>query len=201
MAISIHENQQPTASDKMYMRLIGVLSVAIPIVVAVLLFLPQTGKLGDLDVSFLPHLNAVLNSATALCLLAGFYLIKNKQYDAHRTMMMSAFALSSVFLVSYVVYHFQAASTKFGDVNHDQVVDAAELAAVGVSRTVYLVILLTHIVLAAMVVPFVLRSIYFGLTKQYARHKKISQWTFFMWLYVAVTGVIVYFMISPFYAA
>ncbi|MGB3617177.1 MAG: DUF420 domain-containing protein [Catalinimonas sp.] len=189
---------QPT--DRRATITIGVLSVAIPLVVAVLLFLPQTGKLGDFDVSFLPHLNAVLNSATALLLVVGYVMIRTGRKQYHQTAMVSAFVLSSFFLVSYVLYHFQAPSTRFGDVNADGVVDAMELASVGPMRYIYLALLLSHILLATVIVPFVLFSIYFAATKRFEKHKKLSRWTFPMWLYVAVTGVLVYLMISPYYA-
>jgi putative membrane protein len=169
-----------------YMIVIGVLSVAIPVVVALLLYMPQTGKLGDINVSFLPHLNAVLNSATALSLMAGFYFVNKGNVMAHRTSMLSAVGLSSLFLVSYVIYHFQAPHTKFG--------------GEGLVKAVYLLILLTHIVLAAVIVPFVLLSIYYAFSEQIVKHKKLVKWTFPMWLYVAVSGVVVYLMISPYYA-
>jgi putative membrane protein len=169
-----------------YLIIIGILSVVIPVVVAILMFIPQTGKLGDLNVSFLPHLNAVLNSATALALILGFIFIRNGKKQYHITAMITAFVLSSVFLVSYVIYHYQAPSTRF--------------LGEGFIRGVYFFILLTHIILAAVVVPFVLLSIYFGISKQYQKHRKIVKWTFPIWLYVAVTGVIVYLMISPYYS-
>lgn len=201
---------QPTQitpkKDTLYLVIIGVLSVSIPIAVALLLFIPQTGKLGDLDVSFLPHLNAVLNSATAMALVVGWLLIRNKNlpYEQrlayHRTAMMSAFVLSSVFLVSYVIYHYQAPSTRFGDLNHNGIVEEAEKLAIGGIRYGYYFLLLTHIVLAAIVVPFVLLAIYFAFTKQYVKHTKTTKFTFPIWLYVAVSGVIVYLMISPYYA-
>jgi putative membrane protein len=170
-----------------YLIIIGVLSVAIPVVVAILMFIPQTGKLGDLNVSFLPHLNAVLNSATALALICGFIFIRNGKKQYHITAMMTAFVLSSIFLVCYVIYHYQAPPTKF--------------LGEGFIRGIYFFILLTHIILAAVVVPFVLLSIYFGISKQYQKHRKIVRWTFPIWLYVAVTGVIVYLMISPYYSS
>jgi putative membrane protein len=176
-------------SDKknnLYLIIIGILSVAIPVVVAILLFIPQTGKLGDMDVSFLPHLNAVLNSATALSLISGYCFIKKGKRRYHTTAMITAFALSSIFLIAYVVYHYQAPATKFG--------------GEGFIRGIYFFILITHIILAAVVVPFVLLSIYFAASKQYIKHKKIVKWTFPIWLYVAVTGVVVYLMISPYYA-
>jgi putative membrane protein len=145
-------------------------------------------------------LNAVLNSLTACCLLVGFFFIKNKNIKMHRAVMTTAFVLSSLFLVSYVIYHFSPiASVKFGDVNHDKIVDEAEKLAVGTVRYIYLFILLTHILLAAIVVPLVLFAFYFALSNQIDRHKKMVKWTYPIWLYVAVTGVIVYLMISPYY--
>ncbi len=186
-------------NDRIFLSIIGILSVAIPVVVAVLLFIPQTGKLGDFDVAFLPHLNAVLNSATALCLIAGFAAIKRQQPDLHRTFMVSAFALSSLFLLSYVLYHFQGEATLFGDLDGNKVVTDAEKEAVGSVRSIYLFILLTHIVLATAVVPLVLLALYFAFSNQLPRHKKIVKWTFPIWTYVAITGVVVYFMIKPYY--
>lgn len=179
---------------------IGIVSVAIPIVVALLLFMPQTGQLGDLDVSFLPHLNAVLNSSTALALLVGYIFIRNGNKEAHRASMLAAFTLSSIFLVSYVLYHFQAPPTRFGDLDHNGVVSEVEKLSAGTARYIYIVLLLTHIVFAAIIVPFVLLSVYFGLSGQFDRHKKLSRYTFPMWLFVSVSGVVVYLMISPYYA-
>jgi putative membrane protein len=169
----------------LYLFIIGVLSVAIPIVVAVLFSVPQTGGLGDLDVSFLPKLNAVLNTSTAIALILGYYFIKKHNIQLHRLAMFAAFSLSSLFLVSYVIYHFQSVHTVFG--------------GTGLIKTVYLSILLTHILLAIAIVPLVLLSIYFAISNQIIKHKKIVKWTFPIWLYVAVSGVIVYLMISPYY--
>ncbi len=188
-------------NDRNMMTIIGILSVAIPLAVAFLLFIPQSGKLGDLDVRFLPHLNAVMNSATALCLIGGFIAIKAKNIVIHRTLMVSAFILSSIFLLSYVLYHFQGEQMLFGDVNYDKVVDETEKLAVAGTRSVYLFVLFTHIVLSTIVVPFVLLAVYFAFSKQIERHKKIVKWTFPIWLYVAVTGVVVYFMMTPYYQA
>jgi putative membrane protein len=187
-------------NDTWYLILIGILSIAIPVVVALLFVAPQTGKLGGFNVAFLPHLNAVLNSATALALLAGFYFIKVKKNQRyHTTAMLTAFGLSSIFLVSYVIYHFQGAHTKFGDLDGNGVVSAMEVSAAGTMRYFYLFILLTHIAFATIVLPFILLAIYFGISKQIARHKKIVKYTFPIWLYVAITGVLVYLMISPYY--
>jgi putative membrane protein len=179
------QNNQLQNKQRMYMLIIWVLSVAVPVLVAILLFMPQTGKLGDLDVSFLPHLNAILNSATAICLLVGLYFIKRKQVIFHRTAMLSAIGLSSLFLISYVIYHYQAPHTKFG--------------GEGFIRTVYFLILITHIFLAAIIVPLVLLSVYFAFSEQIDKHKRIVKWTYPIWLYVAISGVVVYGMISPYY--
>jgi putative membrane protein len=198
-------NMQTTANsniknDTWYLVLIGVLSVVVPVLVALLFYVPQTGKLGSFDVAFLPHLNAVLNSATAIALLAGFYFIKVKKNQRyHTTAMLTAFGLSSLFLISYVIYHFQGAHTKYGDLDGNGVVSAMEVSAAGTIRYLYLFILLTHIAFATIVVPFILLAIYFGISKQISRHKKIVKYTFPIWLYVAITGVLVYLMISPYY--
>ncbi|MEN7549271.1 DUF420 domain-containing protein [Rapidithrix thailandica] len=186
--------------EKKYLILIGVLSVAIPLVVAVLLFMPQTGKLGDLDVSFLPHLNATLNTTTALCLVAGYMAIRKNNPSLHKTLMLSAFVLSSIFLISYVIYHYQGDHTLYGDFNSDGVLTDAEKAEAGPIRFLYYFVLLTHILCSVFVVPLVLLAIYFALSNNLSRHKKIVKWTFPVWTYVAFTGVIVYLLISPFYA-
>ncbi|WMJ74902.1 DUF420 domain-containing protein [Cytophagaceae bacterium ABcell3] len=187
-------------NNNLYLSIIGILSIAIPVVVAVLFYLPESGGLGDWNVSFIPHFNAILNTGTTLCLLAGFYFIKNNQQKNHIRAMVTAFVLSSLFLVLYVIYHYQGTHTLFGDANGDGVVSPEELEAVGSIRLIYVFILLTHILLAAIVVPLVLLAIYFAISKQLNKHKKIVKWTFPVWLYVAITGVIVYLMISPYYA-
>lgn len=179
------ENRTTYPHDSRYLILIAILSIVVPVLVAILLFMPQTGKLGDLNVAFLPKLHAVLNSLTALALIVGYSYIKRGNQRAHRFAMTTAFVLSSFFLISYVIYHYQAAPTSFG--------------GEGTIKTIYYFILITHIILAAVIVPLVLLSVYFALSKQYQRHRKVSRWTFPLWLYVAVTGVIVYLMISPYY--
>ncbi len=187
-------------NEKKYVWIISVVSILIPIVVAILLYLPEHLRPQSLNTKLLPHFNAILNTMTSLLLLFGLFFIKKKNVKMHRKVMITAFVLSSIFLVSYVIYHFSPdASVKFGDVNHDRVVDEAEKLAVGTVRYVYLFILLTHILLAAGVVPLVLFAFYFALSNQIAKHKKMVKWTYPIWLYVAVTGVVVYLMISPYY--
>lgn len=174
------------ANDSKYLILIAFLSVTVPLLVAILLFVPQTGKLGDVDVTFLPKLHALLNSLTAIALLVGYRFIKKGNIRFHRFAMTTAFVLSSFFLISYVIYHYQAAPTSYG--------------GEGIMRNIYYFVLITHIILAALIVPFVLLSVYFAISNQFVRHRRISRWTFPLWLYVAVTGVLVYFMIAPYYS-
>lgn len=181
-------------------KTIWIISVIVPLVVAVLIFAPgkQNGD-GNSWTTFLPHLNAVINSATSIILITGFVFIKNNKPDWHKGAMISAFILGCIFLISYITYHATSPSTVFGDINGDGIVDEAELISAGVSRSVYLLILLSHIVLAAIVVPFVLFAFYYALSGKLDRHRKIVKFTFPIWLYVSVTGVIVYLMISPYY--
>jgi len=172
-------------NDRVYLPIIGVLSVAIPLVVALLLFLPQ-GTFGDLNVKFIPLMNACINSAVSILLVLGVVFIKNGKRAWHKTAMLSSVALSAIFLVSYVIYHAQVAETKFG--------------GEGAIKYVYYFVLLTHIVLATVIVPLVLLTLYRALTNQLDKHRKFARITFPLWLYVSVTGVVVYIMIAPYYS-
>ncbi len=175
-------NSQP--NTKNYTNWILGISISIPLAVTALIYIPG-GGLGNFDVSYFPHINAVLNSSTAFLLILGFVFIKSKNIAYHRICMATAFILSSCFLVLYVLYHFQTESTKFG--------------GEGSIRFIYFLLLISHILLAVAVVPLVLYSLFFAFTDQIEKHKKIVKWTFPVWLYVAITGVIVYFMIKPYY--
>lgn len=157
----------------------------------------------DVDLGFDIHLfakaNAILNSIVAVFLVLALITVKMKQYKLHRNIMLSAMILSILFLVSYICHHLFAGETRFGDVNHDGIVTEIEKEAVGKSRMLYYILLGTHIPLAGLILPFILFTAYRGLTGEYARHKKLARITWPIWLYVAVTGVIVYRMISPYY--
>ncbi|RDB04040.1 DUF420 domain-containing protein [Runella aurantiaca] len=171
--------------DKKFNKVINIVAVAIPLVVAVLLN-PRIPKveLGEWS-QVLPHLNGLINTLTSLTLLAGYYFIKKKNIAAHRRMMTVSFSLGALFLVSYVLYHLSNESTPFG--------------GEGLIRPIYYFLLITHITLSIGVVWFVLRAIYFALSNQIDLHRKAVKWAFPIWLYVSVTGVIVYLMISPYY--
>lgn len=171
--------------NKKYNQFINIVAVAIPLVVAILLN-PRIPKidLGDWT-KVLPHLNGLINSLTSISLLAGFYFIKQKNISAHRLMMTVSFSLGAVFLVSYVLYHLSNESTPFG--------------GEGIIRPIYYFLLISHITLSIGVVWFVLRAIYFAMSNQIELHKKAVKWAFPIWLYVSITGVIVYLMIAPYY--
>jgi putative membrane protein len=158
----------------------------------------------DADLGFSSHvfaqINAVINTIVSLLLLAGLYMVRKRNFVAHRNVMMTAIVFSVLFLVSYIAHHLLAGETLFGDRNLDGVVDAAEKAAVGSLRLVYFVLLITHIILAAIILPFILFTAYRALTGEYDRHKKLARYTWPLWFYVSVTGPIIYLLISPYYA-
>ncbi len=171
-----------TLNEKKYNRLIWILSIVIPIAVAALfgIKIPGVERLG-----FLPPMYAGINALTALVLVTAVVQIKKGNRKNHETLMKFAILLSVLFLVFYVVYHMTSDSTKFG--------------GEGFIRYVYYFILTSHIFLSILVIPFVLFTYLRGIFGQFEEHKKIARYTFPLWLYVAVTGVIVYFMISPYY--
>jgi putative membrane protein len=167
-----------------YERIINVLAIVIPVAVALMLGIRQKIDLGAWT-KVLPHVIGVINSATALLLLLGFYFIKQRNIAAHRQVMTGAFVLGAVFLVCYILYHISNESTPYG--------------GQGMVRPVYYFLLISHILLSIVVVWFVLRAVYFGYTNQIDEHRKAVKWALPIWLYVSISGVIVYLMISPYY--
>ncbi len=151
------------------------------------------------DVHLFAKANAIINSCVAVLLIAALLAVKSKNYTLHKNLMMSAMLLSILFLVSYICHHLFAGDTRFGDVNHDGLVTELEKAAVGSTRMIYYIILGTHIPLAGIILPFILFSAYRALTGEFDKHKKLVRITWPIWFYVAVTGVVVYWMISPYY--
>jgi putative membrane protein len=157
----------------------------------------------NVDLGFDEHIfakaNAVINSIVAVLLLAGLYSAKTRRYTTHRNVMLTAMALSVLFLLSYVLHHLFAGEARFGDLNHDDLVSEAEKAAAGSIRYVYYVLLSTHILLAGIVLPFILFTAYRALINENAAHRKLAKVTWPIWFYVALTGPIVYLMISRYY--
>ena len=186
--------------EKKYNKYIVAVSIVIPIVVAVLFAV----KLKDFGInveplSFLPPIYAAINGITAVVLVMAVLAIKNGKRKTHERLMTFAIALSLAFLVMYVAYHMTSDSAKFGDLNHDGILDAIEKAKIGAVRYLYFFILITHIILSVAIIPLVLISYVRALANTFDKHKKIAKITFPLWLYVAITGVVVYLMISPYY--
>jgi len=171
--------------ERNYTPLVMTLTVAVVALITILFFLPgYEGELG-FDVKILPMLNAIFNSFTFIALVVALVAIKKKNIKMHKAFIGLAFLTTTLFLVSYVTYHYLTESTSYG--------------GEGVLRYIYFFVLITHIVLAAVVVPFALFSAIRGLTNQVEKHRKVSRWTMPIWLYVSFTGVVVYLMISPYY--
>ena len=157
----------------------------------------------DVDLGFDPHLfalaNAAINSTVAVLLVAGLVAAKKKNFVTHKKIMLTAIGLSVLFLITYVLHHLFAGSTWYGDADKNGIVDAAEKAAAGSMRYIYFFLLGTHILLAGVSLPFILFTAYRGLTNENARHRKIAKITWPLWLYVAVSGPLVYWVISKYY--
>ncbi|MES2520969.1 MAG: DUF420 domain-containing protein [Bacteroidota bacterium] len=165
-------------------RLVNILSITIPIAVALLIGIRTKIDLGTWT-KILPHVIGFLNTTTSITLILGYIFIKNKNIKGHRQMMGLSFIQGALFLVLYILYHISNQSTPFG--------------GDGILRPIYYTLLVSHIVLSIGVVWFVLRAVYYALSGQITEHKRIVKWTFPLWLYVSVTGVVVYLMISPYY--
>lgn len=184
---------------RFFLRIIYVVSVLVPVMVAFLVIVPSKLSFFGSWVSFLPGVHAVINSLTSVLLVLALIAIKRGDVSLHRWLMLVCFSLGVIFLLSYVLYHAHSDSVRYGDVDHDGLLSADELSIVGFSRHVYLALLLSHVLLSLVVVPFVLISLYYGLTRQIDRHKRVVRYTYPVWLYVSITGVLVYFMIKPYY--
>jgi putative membrane protein len=183
-------------------RKASILIITFSAIVFVLITLLSRYKLDiDLgfDVHFFARANAVINSIVSVLLVVALIAVKQRKYETHKKIMLFAMVLSILFLVSYICHHLFAGDSRFGDVNHDNILSDAEKLTAGNIRIVYYFLLGTHIMLAGIIMPFVLFTAYRSLIGEYARHKKLARITFPIWLYVTITGVIVYLMISPYY--
>ena len=161
------------------------------VIFAAVVVLTNFKPLQNLNIGFNVHyfalFNATINSAVSVLLIWALVAVKNKRYDMHKRLMLVAIVLSSLFLVSYIGHHLLATETKYGGVHNGRFY-------------FYIFILITHIFLATIILPFILFSAYWALTGEYAKHKKLSKYTWPLWLYVSITGVLVYFLISPYYS-
>ena len=173
--------EENISGDKFWLRIIYIISIVITMAVAFLILGPRPdGMEGILDVSVLPHVNALLNSICTILLLAALWFIKRKEIERHKMSMLTAFGFSTLFLVSYVIYHWFKAGPKL---------------YLGDFSSIYFFILHTHIVLAMVIIPLALITLYRGWNMQIGRHKKIARITYPIWLYVSITGVAIYLML------
>ncbi|MFD2161215.1 DUF420 domain-containing protein [Paradesertivirga mongoliensis] len=177
-------------NDKLAFRLVTAVSIVVFLVIVILqsriITVFPVGSEIPSWVFFLPKLNAMINGTCSVLLLISLYQIKRRNIQAHKILNITTFILSSLFLVSYIIFHATGIRTSYG--------------GEGAIKAFYYFILITHIILAAVVLPLVLLSFYSGLRMNVARHRKLVRWSYPIWLYVTITGVIVYIMISPYYA-
>jgi len=172
-------------NDKLAYSIIIVLSTIVFAAVTLMRKYKFPELFTGIDTHIFPIISATLNSIVALLLLVGLIAVKQKKYNFHSKIMLSAVVFSVLFLFSYILYHISTEETKYG--------------GIGAAKTIYYIILLTHIFLAGVILPFILFATYRGLTGEYAKHKKLTRWVWPLWFYVSVSGVVVYFMISPYY--
>lgn len=187
-------------NDKKAKKLIIVFSIIVFVAVSVLGRYNLAGKVKfPFDVHFFALANAIINGTVAILLVVGLLTVKNRNYLLHKKIMLTAMFLSVLFLVSYICHHLFAGEARFGETDGIAGLSDAEKAAAGTMRTIYLIILSTHIPLAGLALPFILFAAYRALTGEYEKHKKLVRIIWPLWLYVAITGVIIYIMISPYY--
>ncbi|KFZ41374.1 MULTISPECIES: DUF420 domain-containing protein [Thermoactinomyces] len=179
------QTRQIPADEKKTTAWIVALTIIINAIIVVLFFMPKYQGFDHVDLTFLPMLNAIFNSFTTVFLITALYFIKKKNIRMHRRFIFAAFGSTALFLITYLVYHSLAPSTSYG--------------GEGWIKIIYYFILITHIVLAAPTVFLALFTMVRGLKMQVERHRKIARWTMPIWLYVSITGVLVYLMISPYY--
>ena len=187
--------------DKFIFRFVAAVTVFVILVVVLLnRHLIPGPAVAPAFTPYLPKLNAFINGTCTILLLLSLYFIKQGNITVHKRLNILTFVLSSLFLVSYILFHYLMRNEiLYGDANGDGILSETERVAAGGLRTLYLCILTPHIILAAAVLPLILLSFYRGLQMQIEKHKKLVRWAFPIWLYVTVTGVIVYLMISPYY--
>lgn len=167
-------------TDRQFFAWNAVLSTAAVAFIAYILG-REAGPGATVDLSFVPALNAVFNALSATCLAAGWLAVRRQNVQLHRFCMVAAFAFSAVFLVGYLAYHYVHGDTRY--------------AGTGLGRTVYLLVLASHVLLSLTVVPGALTSFYFAFTRQFERHRRLNRVFLPVWLYVSVTGVAIYFLL------
>lgn len=187
-------------NDRKAKTLIFIVSFVVFAAVTVLGKYNLAGKISlPFDEHIFASINAFINGTVAFLLIAGLFAVKNKKFEWHKNIMLFALVLSILFLVSYIGHHLLAGETAYGETDGVKGLSEAEQTAAGDMRIFYLIILLTHIPLAGLVLPFILFAAYRALTGEYEQHKKLVRYVWPVWLYVAITGVLIYYMIEPYY--
>lgn len=185
-------------NDKNARIIIWMISIIVFCAIAFLTSVKLNVKL-DFDPHIFAAFNAIANSCVAILLVAGLWAATSGKYILHKKIMLTAIFLSVLFLVSYVCHHLLTGETKFGDLNHNGILSPDEKQVAGTLRYIYYFILITHIPLAGIILPFILFTSYRALSGEYEKHKKLARITWPIWFYVAVSGVAVYLLISPYY--
>jgi len=185
-------------NDKKASWLIGIVSFVVFAAVVLLSRIKLEVDLG-FNVHAFATFNAIVNSIVTVLLVAGLITAKRRNLLVHKKIMLTAMVLSALFLLSYICHHLFAGDTKFGDLDHNGIMTEAEKAQAGGLRIFYYIILITHIPLAGIILPFILFTAYRALTGEYPKHRKLARITWPIWFYVAFTGVLVYLLISPYY--
>ncbi|HEX8334123.1 MAG TPA: DUF420 domain-containing protein [Segetibacter sp.] len=185
-------------NDKRAYWIIGIFSLIVFSAIAVL------GKIkvdfdAGFDIYIFARLNAIINSVVAVLLIAALVSVKRKDFKMHRRLMFAALMLSIFFLMFYIAHHLLAGEAKFGDINKDGVLSLEEKLKAGSARYIYYFVLGTHILLAGIIMPFILFTTYRALVAEWTAHKKLARYTWPLWLYVAITGPVIYLFISPYY--
>ena len=187
-------------NDRKAKTLIFIVSFVVFAAVTILGKYNLAGKISlPFDEHIFASINAFINGTVAFLLIAGLFAVKNKKFEWHKNIMLFALVLSILFLVSYIGHHLLAGETAYGETDGVKGLSEAEQTAAGDMRIFYLIILLTHIPLAGLVLPFILFAAYRALTGEYEQHKKLVRYVWPLWLYVAITGVLIYYMIEPYY--
>ena len=202
MSEQIQQYDQTPANMKLAKKLklaAWIVTVLVLGLVAAMRQIPKPDLPEGMSFHFLPLVHAILNSLVAVCLVLAIVAIKNKRVSLHRTFINVALTLSVLFLLSYVTYHITTPETLFGDADKNGVLSDDEKQEIGGKRTGYLIILLTHIALAAVSFPFILFTWIRGFTHQGKAHRSMAKWVFPIWLYVAITGPVCYLMLRPYY--
>jgi putative membrane protein len=194
----LHVKAAIEKNDKKAGWLIGIFTVVVLVIVSALGKIKIDSPLG-FDVNVFALANAVINSVVAVLLVFALIATLRGKYTLHRNLMFTCLGLSILFLVSYITHKLFSGEAIYGDIDHDGVLSEMERAAVSSTRGLYLVLLITHITLAGVILPFILYTAYRALTGEWYRHKKIARITWPLWFYVAVTGPVVYWMIKPYY--